>query len=85
MLAFAFSNISIPPMIPLIIFTSLQIGSYFVKGDGNFLAPGNFTFETIKNNSTQYIVGSFILATIAAFSFGLGSFFLLSLTRKTKK
>ncbi|CAM4272125.1 DUF2062 domain-containing protein [Flavobacterium terrigena] len=84
-LAFTFSNISIPPMIPFIIYGSLQMGSYFVKGNGNFYQYQNLTFETIKNHTSQYLVGSFILATIAAFTFGIASFFLLSLLHKTKK
>lgn len=84
-LAFTFSNISIPPMIPFIIFGSLQIGSYFVKGNHKILQFQDLTFETIKNHTSQYIIGSFILATIAAFTFGVGSFFLLSLKNKTKK
>lgn len=85
MLAFTFSNISIPPMIPFIIFGSLQIGSYFVEGNEKFSEYQNLTFESIKNHTAQYLVGSFILATIAAFTFGIGSFFILSLLHKTKK
>ena len=84
-LAFTFSNISIPPMIPFIIFASLQIGSYFVGGDVFFNENQEFSFEMIKNHTTQYLVGSFILATIAAFVFGFSSYFLLSLTGKSKK
>jgi len=84
-LAFTFSNISIPPMIPFIIFASLQIGSYFVDGDVFFNENQEFSFEMIKNHTTQYLVGSFILATITAFVFGFSSYFLLSLTGKSKK
>jgi glycosyltransferase involved in cell wall biosynthesis len=84
-LAFTFSNISIPPMIPFIIFASLQIGSYFVDGDVFFNQNQEFSLETIKNHTTQYLVGSFILATIIAFVFGFSSYFLLSLTGKSKK
>ena len=84
-LAFTFSNISLPPMIPFIIFGSLQIGSYFVKGNEVMLDYQNLTLEAIKNHTTQYIVGSFILATIAAFTFGLSSYFLLSLRENSKK
>ena len=84
-LAFTFSNISLPPMIPFIIFGSLQIGSYFVGGNEVFLDYQNLTLEAIKNHTTQYIVGSFILATIAAFTFGLSSYFLLSLRENSKK
>lgn len=85
MLAFAFSNISIPPMIPIIIYASLQIGSYFINGNLNFSNYQNITFETIKSHTSQYIVGSFVLATIMAFTFGLSSFFILSLQEKSKK
>jgi glycosyltransferase involved in cell wall biosynthesis len=85
LLAFTFSNISFPPFIPFIIYASLQIGSYFVKENINFSEIQNLTFETIKNHTAQYIVGSFILATIMAFAFGIGSFFILSLLHKTKK
>jgi glycosyltransferase involved in cell wall biosynthesis len=84
-LAFTFSNISIPPMIPFIIFASLQIGSYFVGSDVFFNQNQEFSLETIKNHTTQYLVGSFILATITAFVFGFSSYFLLSLTGKSKK
>ncbi|MBC5833723.1 DUF2062 domain-containing protein [Flavobacterium sp. F372] len=84
-LAFTFSNISIPPMIPFIIFGSLQVGSYFVKDEVNFSDYQNLTFEAIKSHTSQYVIGSFILATIAAFTFGIASFFLLSLLHKTKK
>jgi glycosyltransferase involved in cell wall biosynthesis len=84
-LAFTFSNISIPPMIPFIIFGSLQVGSYFVKDEVNFSDFQNLTFEAIKSHTSQYVIGSFILATIAAFTFGIASFFLLSLLHKTKK
>lgn len=85
MLAFAFSNISFPPMIPFIIYASLQVGSIFVKGNQNFSFYSNLTFETIKNHTLQYIVGSFILATISAIAFGLCSYFLLSLKGKSNK
>ena len=84
-LAFTFSNISIPPMIPFIILASLQIGSFFVKGDALFDQNQDLTFETIKKHTSQYIMGSFILATITAFVFGFSSYFLLSLTGKSKK
>ena len=85
MLAFAFSNISFPPLIPFIIYASLQVGSFFVKGNENFSFYHNLTFESIKNHTFQYLVGSFILATISAITFGLFSYFLLSLKGKSNK
>jgi glycosyltransferase involved in cell wall biosynthesis len=85
MLAFAFSNISFPPLIPFVIYASLQVGSFFVKGNENFSFYHNLTFESIKNHTFQYLVGSFILATISAITFGLFSYFLLSLKGKSNK
>jgi glycosyltransferase involved in cell wall biosynthesis len=83
MLAFAFSNISFPPLIPFIIYASLHVGSFFVKGKENFSFYHNLTFESIKYHTFQYLVGSFILATISAITFGLCSYFLLSLKGKS--
>lgn len=85
LLAFTFSNISFPPMIPFIIFASLQMGSFFVNENVILVSNQEFTFETIKNHTFQYIVGSFIFASITAFVFGLGSFFILSFSKKSKK
>lgn len=64
-IAFACSNISIPPMIPIIILASLRIGSIFVKGD---ILPksGEITMEYVKNNLLQYLIGSIILALSSA-------------------
>ena len=85
MLAFAFSNISFPPMIPFIIYASLQVGSLFVKGNENVSFYHNLTFQSIKNHTFQYLVGSFILAAISAITFGLCSYFLLLLKGKLNK
>lgn len=84
-LAFTFSNISIPPMIPFIIFASLHIGSYFIKGSISFTEIQNLNFDSLKSHTLQYVVGSFILATITALVFGFCSYLLLSLKSKSKK
>lgn len=64
-IAFACSNISIPPMIPIIIFGSLQIGSVFIKGD-TIPKTTEITMEYVKNHLLQYLVGSFLLAISSA-------------------
>lgn len=84
-LAFTFSNISIPPMIPFIIFASLQIGSYVIKGSMSFIEIQNLNFDSLKSHTLQYVVGSFILAAITALVFGFCSYLLLSLKSKSKK
>ncbi|WP_312767256.1 DUF2062 domain-containing protein [Epilithonimonas sp.] len=75
-LAFVASNISLPPFIPFIIAGSLFIGAPFVSGENNFFNQ-DLNFELVKNNLLQYIIGSFILATIASIIVGIGSYVLL--------
>jgi glycosyltransferase involved in cell wall biosynthesis len=86
-LAFAFSNISLPPLIPFIIFGSLQVGSYIVPSETQLLFDTSITFSAIKNNMQQYLVGSFILALSTAVILGFLSFLLLTFfnTFKNKK
>ena len=70
-IAFAFSNISIPPMIPFILYASTLMGN-FVLGQQMDYSLSDFTqnFDFYKNLST-YIVGSFSLAIIASLCFGI--------------
>lgn len=84
-LAFAFSNISIPPMIPAIIFFSLKTGAIFIPGNVTLEAIKASPYEAIEASLLQYVVGSFILATVTAILFGVGSYLLLSLKAKKDK
>lgn len=78
-LAFTFSNISIPPFIPLIIYLSLLIGGWLLPSASTkvFLPLDEVSFATMQQHLLQYIVGSFALATLAGIIFGLGSYLLL--------
>jgi glycosyltransferase involved in cell wall biosynthesis len=82
LIAFAFSNISIPPMIPLIIYLSLAIGS-FIIGSAE-VHEHESTMEMIQHNIVQYIAGSFILASVAALLFGAGGYFVLTALHRKK-
>lgn len=84
-LAFTFSNISFPPFIPFIIFGSLKIGSLFVGSTKPLRFDNSITLDVVKSNLSQYIVGSFVLAALSAIAFGLGSYLLLSLSKKKIK
>jgi glycosyltransferase involved in cell wall biosynthesis len=77
-LAFTFSNISIPPLLPFIIFGSLKMGSYFVVSEKPLVLDSSISFSAIQNNIFQYLVGSFILATIMSIFFGFLGFFVLT-------
>lgn len=83
-LSFAFSNISIPPMIPFIIFASLKVGALFVGGNTPLFSENKLTFETVKNHLAQYLIGSFVLAIVTAAIFGFTSYFLLTISKNKR-
>ena len=83
-LAFAFSNVSIPPMIPLVVYGSLKVGSLFVEKEAPFTLADTFDFSQLKEHLFQYLVGSFILAIGMAFIFGVGSYLVLSHREKNR-
>ena len=72
-LAFVFSNLSIPPMIPVLFLSSLKIGSWFVGGsvlpDG-----GEITKEYVLSNLLQYVVGSLVLAVTVSALLGIATY-----------
>lgn len=82
LIAFAFSNVSIPPMIPFIVFASLYLGGFAVN---NTHPITDFSVESIKQNFVQYLVGSVILATVSAIVAGTSGYILLSAFNKPKQ
>jgi glycosyltransferase involved in cell wall biosynthesis len=78
------SNISIPPMIPFIIYLSLIIGQLVMGQEINKEQIWETSYDSIKGNLFTYIVGSLSLAMILFLvSFGI-SYSLLSVFRKGK-
>jgi len=72
------ANISIPPMIPLIIFLSYKMGALWMGSHAMQIDFTNaITLDSIKHNLIQYIYGSITLAIVAAIVFGLLTFVLL--------
>lgn len=77
------SNISIPPMIPIILFASFKTGSLFVDADKlNLVFHSDISFDLIKDNLIQYIVGSLVFGVALALSFGIITYILLLIFRK---
>lgn len=59
------AHISIPPMIPVIIYGSYKLGAFFVSDPrDDLLFHSGITFETIKANSVQYVIGAIVLALV---------------------
>ena len=77
------SNISIPPMIPIIIFASFKTGGFFVEANKvNLDFSWDNGLSLIKDNLVQYIVGSLIFGVILAITFGIVTYILLLIFRK---
>ena len=77
------SNISIPPMIPLIIFGSYKLGAVWMGANpGRLEFSRNISLESIRNNLKQYILGSTTLAILAGAIAGLLTYGLLKLFKK---
>ncbi len=78
----AVSNISIPPMIPLILYLSYITGGIVLgKGAGiNF--DSGITMAFVTENLFQYVLGSLIFGLIVATILGLITYFALLIFRK---
>jgi len=77
------SNISIPPMIPLIIFLSYKSGSYWMGNKTQNMAfSTNLSIKSIGQHLQQYIYGSITLAVIAGLLAALLTFTLLKLFKR---
>lgn len=74
------ANISIPPMIPLIVFISYKMGAWWMGAKAMHLEfSRNISLQDIKANLQQYIYGSITLAVIAAVLLGLVSYLLMKI------
>jgi glycosyltransferase involved in cell wall biosynthesis len=77
------SNISIPPMIPVIIFASFRTGGLFIESDKlNIIYSKGLSLDLIKDNIVQYLTGSLVFGLILALTFGLITYILLLIFRK---
>jgi len=77
------ANISIPPMIPVIIFLSYKLGAYWMGADAfEMTFNRSITLQTIYNNLQQYIIGSITLAVVAGLTFGTLSYLLLKIFKR---
>lgn len=83
-IAFGFSNVSLPPFIPFIIYASVKIGQFVLGTDNSYtIQEISIDFKAFKHLKT-YIVGSFSLAIISAIIFGiLGYVFFAIFHKKT--
>ncbi len=77
------ANISIPPMIPLIIFLSYRMGGIWMGERATHIAfSRDITLSSIRRNFEQYLYGSITLALAAGILSAFLIFLLLSLFKR---
>ena len=85
-LVILFANISIPPMIPLIIYTSYRFGNFWMpEKDSRISLTNSMKLSAIRYNFKQYLVGSISLSVAAGLIAVLVSFFILQLFSKKNR
>lgn len=76
-----FSNISIPPMIPFILYGSMKIGDIIYPSDIT-ISLDSITLESVYTSLLQYIIGSIALAILSGLAISLLSYLFLTVIRK---
>jgi glycosyltransferase involved in cell wall biosynthesis len=80
---FITANISIPPMIPFILYLSYVTGSY-VLGEGSWKVDIELNLASIGQNLKQYLTGAVVFATIAGIVAGSISYVILILLKRKR-
>ena len=80
---FITANISLPPMIPLILYLSYVTGS-FVLGDGSWKVDVELNLSSIGQNLKQYLTGAIVFATIAGIVSGTLTYVFLLLYKPSR-
>lgn len=85
-IVFFAANISIPPMIPFILYASFWTGALVWGGNyGDLSLDKMQDLEVIKTNIYQYTVGAIVLACFAALAIGLLTYIFLKNRQKNSK
>jgi uncharacterized protein (DUF2062 family) len=78
------ANISIPPMIPLILYLSYVTGGFILSVEDQVKFRSDISLVWVKDNFFQYMVGATVFAVVAAIFLGLVTFVLLKMLRKKR-
>lgn len=66
------ANISIPPMMPLILYASHAMGKIWMGDKAQSISfEDDLTLDLVHNHFVQYVAGAVTLAVIAGFAAGL--------------
>ena len=79
------SNISIPPLIPLIVFLSYETGIIWMGSKGIHMSyDTHMSLEGAKKNFLQYVLGSFTLGAMLAFISWVATYIVVKTFKKLK-
>ncbi len=78
----AAANISVPPLMPFIIYASFIFGQLFVDGEIHASQFFDYSSSAISKNMQQYLIGAVLLAVSAFLTVFCLSFLLLKIFRK---
>lgn len=82
-LVLVFANISIPPMIPFILYGSFATGAY-VMGMPSTIIPDHLSLSVIGEGLSIYIIGAFVFAVLVGLAGFLLSFAILTVIRRKR-
>ncbi|MCQ2200917.1 MAG: DUF2062 domain-containing protein [Bacteroidales bacterium] len=75
-----FSNISLPPVIPFILWGSLYTGGLILDRP-TLLSIDNITLEEAMQSFLQYVLGAIVFSILLGLLFGLVSYTIMKFTR----
>ena len=79
------AHISVAPMIPVVIYLSFLTGGIVLNEPSSLKEfTSLISLDAIKQNFFQYVIGSMVLATVAALFFGLFSYFCMIIYARSK-
>jgi glycosyltransferase involved in cell wall biosynthesis len=86
MIVITTANISIPPMIPFVLYFSYKTGGIILgNGSQELKFSANINFEMVMTNLYQYVIGSLVFGALLAVFLGAVTFVSLSFFRRNHK
>jgi uncharacterized protein (DUF2062 family) len=77
------ANLSLPPLIPFIIYLGVKMGAFWVGNKAQTLIfDDNLSLDTIKDNLVQYVLGSMTLAVIVGITGGFLAYLFIKVFKK---
>ncbi|WP_149303876.1 DUF2062 domain-containing protein [Pareuzebyella sediminis] len=83
-IAFAFSNVSIPPLIPIVVYLSVRMGMWITGEEMSFSIDKAVTNFPALQHLKVYVIGSFALAILMSLLFGITGYVILMFMKRKK-